>query len=74
VTQPVALLDKDLAAKTIEPLVTLILNQLASDMGLETLQGLLPIDVNVMIALQSGERTLTTATMASKVEGLDCVS
>jgi hypothetical protein len=62
-TDPVALLDKDLAAKTIEPLVTLIFDQLASDAGLETLQSLLPIDVIVTSTLQSCERTLATATM-----------
>jgi hypothetical protein len=55
-TECVALLDKDLAAKTIEPLVTLIFDQLASDAGLDALQGLLPIDVSVTITLRSGER------------------
>jgi hypothetical protein len=74
VTDPVVLLDKDLAVKTIEPLVTLVLEQLASDAGVETLQGLLPIDVSVTITLRSGERTLTTATMGSKVESFSAVS
>jgi hypothetical protein len=73
-TEPVVLLDKDLAAKTVEPLVTLVLEQLASDAGLDTLQGLLPIDVSVTITLRSGERTLTTATMGNRVEAFDAVS
>jgi hypothetical protein len=73
-TEAVVLLDKDLAAKTIEPLVTLVLEQLASDAGLETLQGLLPIDVSVTITLRSGEQTLTTATMGSTVENFGAVS
>lgn len=45
--EPVVLMDKDLAAKAIEPLVALIFDQLVEDAGLETLQGLLPIYVNV---------------------------
>jgi hypothetical protein len=74
VTEPVVLADKDLAAKIIEPLVALIFDQLASEVGLDVLQGQLPIDVSVKIALRSGERTLTTATMESRVEVLDSVS
>jgi hypothetical protein len=45
--EPVALMDTDLAAETIEPLVTLMLDQLALDMGVEALRSLLPIDVSV---------------------------
>jgi hypothetical protein len=73
-TEAVVLLDKDLAAKTIEPIVTLVIEQLASDAGLETLQGLLPIDVSVTITLRSGEQTLTTATMGSRVENFGAAS
>jgi hypothetical protein len=73
-TEPVVLLDKDMAAKTIEPLVTLVFEQLAENAGLETLQGLLPIDVSVTITLRSSERTLTTATMESRVEDFGAVS
>jgi hypothetical protein len=35
---------------------------------------MLPIDVSVTITLRSGERTLTTATMGSKVESFSAVS
>ena len=64
-------MDKDLAATTIEPLVARIVDQLASDMGLERLRQRLPIDVGVTITLRSGERALARATMASRVKYLE---
>jgi hypothetical protein len=67
-------MDKDTAAKTIEPIVALIFDQFASEVGLEALQGLLPIDVSVTFTLRSGERMLATATMGSKIEDSNCVS
>jgi hypothetical protein len=70
----VELMDKDLAAKTIEPIVTLVLDQLVSKMGLDAIQGLLPIDVSVVITLRSGERKITTATMESRIDDLNPVS
>jgi len=73
-SEPAVLLDKDLAAKTIEPLVARLFDQLASEAGLDVLQGQLPITVSVKITLRSGHRTLTTATMENKVEALGSVS
>jgi hypothetical protein len=40
----------------------------------EALQTLLPIDVRVTITLQSDERTLAWATVASTIENSDSVS
>jgi hypothetical protein len=73
-TEPVALLDKDLAAKTIEPLVARIFEQLEADLGFHALQRLLPIDVGVTITLRSGEQIITAASMTSQVAQLDVVS
>jgi hypothetical protein len=73
-TEPVVLMEKELAAKTVEPLVTRIFDQLASDEGLEAIQALLPIDVGVTIVLRSGDRLLAAATFGSRVEDLQAVS
>jgi hypothetical protein len=73
-TEPVQIIDKDEAAKTIEPLAMLVFQQLASEMGTETMQALLPIDIDVIITLRSGERRLVTATMGSRVESFNAVS
>jgi hypothetical protein len=67
-------MEKELAAKTVEPLVTRIFDQLASDEGLEAIQALLPIDVGVTIVLRSGDRLLAAATFGSRVEDLQAVS
>jgi hypothetical protein len=72
--EPIAIVEKDLAAKTIEPLVTRIFDQLVEDVGLDEVQSMLPIDVSVTFTLRSGDRTIVSATMGSRVESLNAVS
>ena len=74
IAEPLELMDQDLAASTLEPLVTCIFDQLAAEMGLQQLRRWLPIDVAVTITLRSGERTLATAVMGTRVETLEHVS
>lgn len=69
----VALMDKDLAAKTLEPVITLMFDQLASDVYPEVLEAMLPIDVEVAFTLHSGERKIAHATFASQITELKAV-
>jgi hypothetical protein len=71
---PVELMDKDTAAATIEPLVALVFQQLAQEMGKTWLQSQVPIDVTVAITLQAGDKTIATAEMTSQVSDFETVN
>ena len=72
--EPLELIDQELAATTLEPLVSRIFDQLAAEMGLQRLRRWLPIDVGVTVTLRSGAQTLATAVMDTRVETLEDVS
>jgi hypothetical protein len=69
--EPVVLMDQDPAAKTVEPLVACLINQVVLDEGLDAVRGLLPIDVRVSITLHSGGRMFAMTTCESQCDHLE---
>ena len=60
--------DEELMATTIEPLLEEIFARWEEAEGAEAIAGLSPIDVEVTITLRSGERTLSTSRIETRVD------
>jgi hypothetical protein len=57
-----ALMDKDMTAKTLEPVVQLMIRSLISQSSPEAVRALLPIDIEVTFTLYSDGRRVSWAT------------
>ena len=60
--------DQELMATTLEPLLEEIFACWEKAEGAEVIAGLSPIDVEVTITLRSGERTLSTSRIETRVD------
>ncbi len=73
--EPAELMDKDAAAKTFEPIVTAMINQLVDQLGIEAVRAMLPVKVVGIVNLyDAAGKPITNAKAESRIEVLDGVN